>query len=55
MSREIEKSSLTMIDGKSTDGTSTGKKDQDGHGMMKSANFKGILHPDDEVNIFLSR
>ena len=28
-----------MIDEKPTDGTSTSKKDQDGHGMMKSDNF----------------
>ena len=28
-----------MIDEKSTDGTSTSKKDQDGHGTMKSKNF----------------
>ena len=35
---ETEKPPLTMIDGKPTDGTSTSKKDQDGHGMMKSDN-----------------
>ena len=34
MPREAEKPSLTMIDGKPTGGTSTSKKDQDGHGMM---------------------
>ena len=34
MPLETEKLSLTMIDGKPTDGTSTSKKDQDGHGMM---------------------
>ena len=39
MPREIEKRPLAMIDEKPTDGTSTGKKDQDGHGMMKSENF----------------
>ena len=52
MPRETEKPSLTLIDGKPTDGTSTGKKDQDGHGMMKSENFQGISHPSDELNIF---
>ena len=39
MPRETEKPPLTMIDEKPTDGTSTSKKDQDGHGMMKSENF----------------
>ena len=39
MSRETEKPPLTMIDENPTDGTSTSKKDQDGHGMMKSENF----------------
>ena len=39
MPREIEKPPLTMIDEKPTDGTSTSKKDQDAHGMMKSENF----------------
>ena len=39
MPRETEKPPLTMIDGKPTDGTSLSKKDQDGHGMMKSDNF----------------
>ena len=39
MPRETEKLPLTMIDEKPTDGTSTSKKDQDGHGMMKSENF----------------
>ena len=39
MPREIEKSPLTMIDEKPTDGTRTSNKDQDGHGMMKSENF----------------
>ena len=34
-----KKPSLTMIDGKPTNGTSTSKKDQDGHGMTKSENF----------------
>ena len=42
MLRETEKPPLTMIDVKPTDGTSTGKKDQDGHGMMKSENFLGF-------------
>ena len=39
MPRETEKPPLTMIDEKPTDGTSTGKKDQDGNGLMKSENF----------------
>ena len=39
MPRETEKPPLTMVDEKPTDGTSTSKKDQDGHGMMKSAIF----------------
>ena len=39
MPRETEKTPLTMIDEKPTDGTSTIKKDQDGHGTMKSENF----------------
>ena len=39
MPRETEKPPLTMIDEKPTDGTSTSKKDQDGHGMMKSGFF----------------
>ena len=39
MPRETGKLSLTMVDGKPTDGTSTSKKDQDGHGMMKSGKF----------------
>ena len=39
MPRETEKPPLTMIDEKPTDGTSTSKKDQDGHRMMKSENF----------------
>ena len=30
---KTEKLSLTMIDGKPTNGKSAGKKDQDGHGM----------------------
>ena len=38
MPRETEKPPLTMIDEKPTDGTSTNKKPQDGHGMMKSEN-----------------
>ena len=33
MPRETEKPSLAIIDGEPTDGTSTSKKDQDGHGM----------------------
>ena len=50
-----------MIDEKPTDGTNTSKKDQDGHEMMKSENFKGVLYihspnPDDELkNFVLSR
>ena len=39
MPRETERPQLTMIDEKPTDGTSTSKKDQDGHGTMKSENF----------------
>ena len=39
MPRETGKLSLTMVDDKPTDRTSNGKKDQDGHGMMKSGNF----------------
>ena len=31
------------------------KKDQDGHGLMKSENFEGIPYPDDDLNNFLSR
>ena len=42
MPRETEKPPPTMIDEEPTDGTSTGKKDQDGHGMMKSENFRGF-------------
>ena len=41
MPREAEKPPLTMIDEKSTDGTNTIKKDEDGHGTMKSENFEG--------------
>ena len=46
MPRETEKPPLTMIDEKPTDGTSTSKKDQDVHGMMKSENFfqRGSVH-----------
>ena len=60
MPRETEKPPLTMIDEKPTDGTSTSKKGQDGHGTMKSENFKGVLYilssdPDDELKNFLSR
>ena len=36
MLRATEKPPLTMIDEKPTDGTSTSKKDQDVHGIMKS-------------------
>ena len=39
MPRETEKPVLAMIDEKPTDGTSTSKKDEDGHGTMKSENF----------------
>ena len=39
MPRETEKPPLIMIDEKPTDGTSTSKKNQDGHGRMKSENF----------------
>ena len=58
MPPETEKPPLTMIDEKPTDGTSTSKKDQDVHGMMKSENFlKGVLYihfpnPDDELKNF---
>ena len=55
MPRETEKPPLTMIDEKPTDGTSTSKKDQDGHGVMKSENCSRVPNPDDELNIFLSR
>ena len=55
MPRETEKPPLTMIDEKPTDGTSTSKKDQDGHEMMKSANFLRVPNPDDELIFFLSR
>ena len=44
MPRETEKPPLSMIDEKPTDGTNTSKKDQDGHGTMKSENFEGVLH-----------
>ena len=54
MPRETEKPPLTMIDEKPTDGTSTSEKDHDGHGMMKSANFKRVPNPDNEFDIFLS-
>ena len=50
-----EKPPLTMIDEKPTDGTSTSKKDQDGHGVVKSENFKRVPKPDDELKSFLSR
>ena len=53
MPREAEEPPLTMIDEKPTDGTSTSKKDQDGHGMMKSEKFQRVPNPDDELNIFL--
>ena len=58
MPRETEKPPLTMMDEKPTDGTSTSKKDQDGHGTMQSENFKGVLYihspnPDDELMIFI--
>ena len=52
MPRETEKPPLTMIDGMPTDGTSTSKKDQDGHGMMKSENFSRVPNPDDELKKF---
>ena len=39
MPRETEKPPRTMIDEKPTNGTSTSKNDQDGHGMMKSDNL----------------
>ena len=52
MPRETEKPPLTMNDGKPTNGTSTSKKDQDGHGMMKSENFYRGPNPDDELKDF---
>ena len=52
MRRETEKPPLTMIDEEPTDGTSTSKKDQDGHGMMKSENFQRVPNPDDELKFF---
>ena len=52
MPRETEKSPLTMIDGKPTEGISTSKKDQDGHGVVKSESFQGVPNPDDELNKF---
>ena len=56
MSRETEKLPLAMIDEKPTDGTSTGKKDQDGHGMMKSENFLRCSEPRRRIgDFFLSR
>ena len=39
MPRETEKPPLTMIDEKPTDGTNTSKKDQLGHGTIKSEFF----------------
>ena len=47
-----EKPPLTMIGGKPTEGISTSKKDQDGHGVVKSENFQGVPNPDDELNNF---
>ena len=52
MPRENENPPLTMIVEKPTDGTSTSKKDQDGHGMMKSEIFARVQKPDDELKIF---
>ena len=48
MPRETEKPPLTMIDEKPNDGTSSSKKDQNGHGM-KSENFLRVPNPDDEL------
>ena len=42
MPREAEKLPLIMIDEKPTDGTNSSKKDQDGHGKMKSEMFQGF-------------
>ena len=50
--RETEKPPLTMTDEKPTVGTSTSKKDQDGHGMTKSENFLRVPKTDDELIIF---
>ena len=47
MLRETENPPLTMIDEKPTDGTSTRKKAQDGHGTMESENFEGVLFSKD--------
>ena len=55
MPRETEKLPLTMIDEKPTDGKSTSKKDQDGHGMMKSENFYRVPNPDDEMDNFFGQ
>ena len=51
------RTSTPMIDEKPTDGTSTNKKAQDGHGTTKSEIFIGVLYihspnPADEVNNF---
>ena len=54
MLRETEKPPLTMIDVKPTDGTSTSKNDQDGHGMMKSEFFWDFA-PKRRIEFFLSR
>ena len=51
MPRETEKPPLTMIDEKPTDGISTGKEDQDGHGLMKSSRWSWS----DECSFFLDR
>ena len=53
MPPETEKPSLTMIDGKPTDEASTSKKDQDGHGMMKSENFFKGFAPRRRIEVFL--
>ena len=50
---ETEKPPFTMIDEKPTDGTSTSKIDQDGHGMMKSKFFFNGSEP--RRIFFLSR
>ena len=56
MPRETEKPPpLTMIDEKPTYGTITSKKDEDGHGMMKSdrilVNMKSTLLPNEKLDL----
>ena len=53
MPRETEKHPVTMIGEKPTGGTSTSKKDQDGHGMVKSENFYKGSEPRRRIQNFL--